>query len=87
MQLKNVQVVLVVLTDRGVNMDKKSLGYIIGNMGEDDVLNIVDKETGNHYKIDTTIYHQDIKRNKNVVTFYIKVDKEWKKLGTSQLKK
>ena len=78
---------MVVQTDRGVNMDKKSIGYIIGNMGEDDVLDIVDKENGNHYKIDTAIYNQDFKRNKNVVTFYIKVDEEWKKLGTSQLKK
>jgi len=68
-------------------MDKKSLGYIIGNMGENDVLDIVDEENGNHYKIDTATYHQDFKQNKNVVTFYIKVDKEWKKLGTLQSKK
>ena len=65
-------------------MDKKSIGYILGNMGKNDVFDIVDKENGNHYKIDTAIYHQDFKQNKNVVTFYIKVDKEWKKLGTSQ---
>lgn len=68
-------------------MDKKSLGYIIGNMGENDILDIVDEENGNHYKIDTATYHQDFKQNKNVVTFYIKVDKEWKKLGTLQSKK
>lgn len=68
-------------------MDKKSLGYIIGNMGENDVLDIVDEENVNHYKIDTATYHQDFKQNKNVVTFYIKVDKEWKKLGTLQSKK
>lgn len=68
-------------------MDKKSIGYIIGNMGENDVLDIVDEENGNHYKIDTATYHQDFKQNKNVVTFYIKVDKEWKKLGTLQSKK
>ena len=68
-------------------MDRKSFGCIIANMGEDDVFDIVDKESGNHYKIDTAIYHQDFKRNKNVVTFCIKVDKEWKKLGTSPLRK
>lgn len=65
-------------------MDKKSIGYILGNMGENDVFDIVDKENGNHYKVDTAIYHQDLRQNKKVVTFYIKVDKEWKKLGTSQ---
>lgn len=68
-------------------MDKKSFGYIIGNMGDNDVLDIVDMENGNHYKVDSATYHQDFKQNKNVVTFYIKVNEEWKKLGTSQLRK
>lgn len=68
-------------------MDKKSFGYIIGNMGYNDVLDIVDMENGNHYKVDSATYHQDFKQNKNVVTFYIKVDEKWKKLGTSQLRK
>lgn len=68
-------------------MDKKSIGYIIGNMGENDVLDIVDTENGTHYKVDTATYHQDFKQNKNVVTFYIKVNEKWKKLGTSQLRK
>lgn len=68
-------------------MDKESIGYIIGNMGENDVLDIVDMENGTPYKVDTATYHQDFKQNKNVVTFYIKVDEKWKKLGTSQLRK
>ena len=68
-------------------MDKKSIGYIIGNMGENDVLDIVDMENGTHYKVDTATCHQDFKQNKNVVTFYIKVNEKWKKLGTSQLRK
>ena len=57
-------------------MDKKSFGYIIGNMGDNDVLDIVDMENGNHYKVDSATYHHEFKQNKNVVTFYIKVNEK-----------
>lgn len=57
-------------------MDTKSLGYIIGNMGENDRLDIVEMESGNRYKIDGATCHLDFKQNKNVVTFYIKVNEK-----------
>lgn len=76
MQLKNGQVVLVVLTDRGVNMDKKSLGKVLFNMREQDEVRFVDIENNKEYTVYEVFYHCDNIVNKQVVEFAIREKKK-----------
>lgn len=71
MQLKNVQVVLVVLTDRGVNIDKKSIGEILIKMNEQDEVKFLNKKENKEYKVLATQYKYDRIKGKQIVTFLI----------------
>lgn len=71
MQLKNGQVVLVVLTNRGVNVDKKSLGEILINMNEQDEVKFLNKKEHKEYKVLATQYKYDRIKEKQIVTFLI----------------
>ena len=73
---KNVQAVLVVLTNRGVNMDKKSIGNILIRMREQDEVRFVDRENNKEYDVCECFYHCDNIANKQVVEFAIKENKK-----------
>lgn len=69
---------MVVLTNRGVNMDTKSLGQILFNMGERDEMRFFDKDTGKEYSILGCVYTYKMETDKHTVDFSIREVKRGK---------
>ena len=63
---------MVVLTDRGVNMDKKSIGHALINMREQDEVRFVDIKNNKEYDVYECFYHYDNIKDKQVVKFAIR---------------
>lgn len=63
---------MVVQTNSGVNMDTKSLGQILFDMGERDEMRFFDKDTGKEYSLLGCMYTYKMETDKHTVDFSIR---------------